>query len=97
MRRQLNLALIALSQHDDGLPDQRSWAEIPFGGDPKADALSEEVRSALPWNPTEPVIIPGTAIRIGGSIDRLDLAGDGSRARVTDYKSGKLRSGNLLN
>ena len=29
--------------------------------------------------------------RLGGSIDRLDLSGDRSRARVTDYKSGKLR------
>jgi RecB family exonuclease len=38
------------------------------------------------------VNIPGTAIRIGGSIDRLDLAGNRSRARVTDYKSGRLRS-----
>ncbi|MDO8434131.1 MAG: PD-(D/E)XK nuclease family protein [Candidatus Binatus sp.] len=89
----VELAVIALSEHDDGLPDQHSWAEIPFGGDPKADDLSEGVRSALPWDPIEPVIIPGTAIRIGGSIDRLDLAGDGSRARVTDYKSGKLGGG----
>ena len=31
----------------------------------------------------------GTAIHIGGSIDRLDLAGDETDARVTDYKSGK--------
>ena len=37
------------------------------------------------------VTIACTEIRIGGSIDRLDLAGDRSRARVTDYKSGKLR------
>jgi hypothetical protein len=37
------------------------------------------------------VNIPGTGIRIGGSIDRLDLAGDRSRARVTDYKSGRLK------
>jgi hypothetical protein len=86
------LALVALSYHDDPLPGERSWAEIPFGGDAKADALTEEVRSALPWDPLAPVTIPSTSIRIGGSIDRLDLAGDGSRARVTDYKSGKLRS-----
>ncbi len=85
------LALVALSYHDDPLPGERSWAEVPFGGDPKAIALAEEVRLALPWDPLEPVIIPGTGIRIGGAIDRLDLAGDGSRARVTDYKSGKLR------
>ncbi len=83
--------MIALSYHDDPLPGERSWAEVPFGGDPKADALTEEVRSALPWDPLAPVTIPGTSIRIGGSIDRLDLAGDGSRARVTDYKSGKHR------
>ena len=36
-----------------------------------------------------PVVIPGTGLRIGGSIDRLDLAADGKTARVTDYKSGR--------
>ena len=36
------------------------------------------------------VNIPGTSIQIGGSIDRLDLAGDRHNARVTDYKSGRL-------
>jgi hypothetical protein len=85
------LALVALSYHDDPLPGEHSWAEVPFGGDAKASALAEEVRLALPWDPLAPVIIPGTHIRIGGSIDRLDLAGDRSQARVTDYKSGKLR------
>jgi hypothetical protein len=83
------LALVALSHHDDPLPDERSWAEVPFGGDRKAETLTQEVRSALPWDPVLPVAIPGTNIMIGGSIDRLDLAGDGTRARVTDYKSGK--------
>lgn len=87
----VELAAVALSHQEDPLPDQRSWAEIPFGGDPKAEGLSEEARSALPWDPMTAVHIPGTAIRIGGSIDRLDLAGDESLARVTDYKSGKLR------
>lgn len=87
-----DLALVALSCHDDPFPDERSWAEVPFGGDKKATALTDEVRARLPWDPLAPVTIPGTSIRIGGSIDRLDIAGDGSRARVTDYKSGKLRS-----
>jgi hypothetical protein len=86
------LASIALSYHDDPFPGERSWAEVPFGGDKKATALTEEARARLPWDPLVPVTIPGTCIRIGGSIDRLDVAGDGSRARVTDYKSGKLRS-----
>lgn len=85
------LALTALSCQDDPFLGQRSWAEIPFGGDPRAEALDEQARSALPWDPMAPVNIPETGIRIGGSIDRLDLAGDRSRARVTDYKSGRLR------
>ena len=88
----VQLALTALSYRGDPLHDQHSWAEIPFGGDKRAEALNEEARATLPWDPMVPVNIPGTAIRIGGSIDRLDLAGDRGRARVTDYKSGKLRS-----
>lgn len=84
------LAKIALSYREDPLADQRSWAEVPFGGDRRTEVLTEEARLALPWDPVTTVAIPGTNIRIGGSIDRLDLAGDGSRARVTDYKSGKL-------
>lgn len=87
----VEFAVIALSQREDPLPDQRSWAEIPFGGDKRVEALDEEARLGLPWDPMAPVFIPGTEIRIGGSIDRLDLAGDRSRARVTDYKSGKLK------
>ena len=83
----VELASTALSLAEEPLPDQRSWAEIPFGD---VRALSEEARAALPWDPTRTVAIPGTTVRIGGFIDRLDLAGDRSRARVTDYKSGTL-------
>jgi RecB family exonuclease len=82
--------VVGLTEADAPLPNQRSWAEIPFGGDLRGEALSETARLALPWDPTVPVVISGTDIRIGGSIDRLDLAGDRKRARVTDYKSGKL-------
>ena len=85
------LALIALSLDEEPLPNQSSWAEIPFGGDPRAAALGQEACAALPWDPMSFVSIPGTSIYIGGSIDRLDLAGDKSHARVTDYKSGQLR------
>ena len=87
----VQLARTALSYRDDPLINQLSWAEIPFGGDRRADSLSEDARNALPWDPRAPVNIPGTGICIGGSIDRLDLAGDRTRARVTDYKSGRLR------
>jgi hypothetical protein len=85
------LARTALTYGGEVFPNQLSWAEIPFGGDQRAESLSEEARDALPWDPSAPVSIPGTGIRIGGSIDRLDLAGDRSRARVTDYKSGRLK------
>jgi hypothetical protein len=51
--------------------------------------LTPEQRANLPWDPLAPVVIPGTDLRIGGSIDRLDLAATGNVARVTDYKSGK--------
>jgi hypothetical protein len=83
------LAAAALNFREAPLPDQRSWAEIPFGGDSRAEALSAEERTRLPWDPLKTVIIPGTTVAIGGSIDRLDLSGTGTSARVTDYKSGK--------
>jgi hypothetical protein len=87
----MDFAVIALSYQQDPLPGQRSWAEIPFGGDRHAQELDEESRQTLPWDPLGPVIIAGTGIAIGGAIDRLDLASDNTQARVTDYKSGKLR------
>ncbi|MGB4101276.1 MAG: PD-(D/E)XK nuclease family protein [Alphaproteobacteria bacterium] len=85
------LAETALSHRDGPLVGQRSWAEISFGGDRRAEALDAEARAGLPWDPLTSVQIPGTEIQIGGSIDRLDLAGDRRAARVTDYKSGRLR------
>jgi hypothetical protein len=61
----------------------RSYSEVPFGGStPKSSA-------ALPWDATLPVEIPGTGFRIGGYIDRLDIAGDSRHVRVRDYKSGR--------
>ena len=86
----MELARAALLLDEEPLPDQCSWAEIPFGGSLRAEALSEDARAGLPWDPMLKVTIADTAVCIGGSIDRLDLAGDRSSARVTDYKSGKL-------
>jgi hypothetical protein len=83
------LALVALTFSEPPLTGQRSWAEIPFGGDRRARDLTPEERAKLPWDPMAPVVIPGTGLSIGGSIDRLDLAADGKTARVTDYKSGR--------
>jgi hypothetical protein len=84
-----DLAFVALTFADDRLAGQRSWTEIPFGGDYHARDLTPEQRAELPWDPLTPVVIPGTNLRISGSIDRLDLAATGYVARVTDYKSGK--------
>jgi hypothetical protein len=83
------LAIAALGYREQSLAGQRSWAEIPFGGDASVEDLTDERRALLPWDPTNPVVIPETTVAIGGSIDRLDLDGAGTIARVTDYKSGK--------
>ncbi len=83
------LAVAALGYRDQSLARQRSWAEVPFGGDKSTEHLTIERRALLPWDPSTPVVIPETTVAIGGSIDRLDLDGTGTIARVTDYKSGK--------
>jgi hypothetical protein len=83
------LAVAALGYREQSLAGQRSWAEIPFGGDRSLEHLTDERRALLPWDPTTPVVIPGTTVAIGGAIDRLDLNSAGEIARVTDYKSGK--------
>ncbi len=83
------MARDALTLDEEPLPEQRSWVEVPFGGGPRLEDLDEEVRVRLPWDPGSDVRIPRTNIRINGFIDRFDLAGNRSRARVTDYKSGK--------
>jgi hypothetical protein len=68
----------------------RSYSEVPFGGStPKSLA-------ALPWDATVPVEIPGTGFRIGGYIDRLDIAGDARHVRVRDYKSGRTPSPDIV-
>jgi hypothetical protein len=72
----------ALSFHNEVLPNARSYSEVPFGGlEPKSGAVA-------PWDTSAPVVIPGTDFQIGGYIDRLDVAADGSRALVRDYKTG---------
>jgi len=73
----------------DRLSGQRSWAEIPFGGDHRALELTPEQRARLPWDPLTPVVISGTKLRIGGSIDRIDLtaAGDIAASPTTNPAS----------
>ena len=77
------LAAWTLAFRDEHLPDARAYGEVPFGGsEPKSDAVA-------PWDAAAPVVIPGTVFRIRGYIDRLDIATDGRRALVRDYKTGR--------
>ena len=65
---------------DAALPQSiRSWTELPFG---KLPSLTE-----APWNAEDPVVLPGTGIRVHGRIDRLDLANNRVATRITDYKT----------
>ena len=74
----------ALTFDDERLPDAQSYSEVPFGG---SNPNSE---GGVPWDAEAPIEIPGTGFRIAGYIDRLDIAGDGRRALVRDYKTGRL-------
>jgi hypothetical protein len=83
------LAIAALGYREQSLVGQRSWTEVPFGGDRGAEDITADRRALLPWDPMAAVVIPETNVAIGGSIDRLDLDGAAMIARVTDYKSGR--------
>jgi hypothetical protein len=77
------IAVTALNFGKTSENDTQSWTEVPFGN-PK---LINPGR-ALPWDPKLPVTVPGTEIRIQGTIDRLDLRRAKNAVRVTDYKTG---------
>ena len=84
IERTRQTSLAALRYPLQAFNGQKSWTEIPFGTGEDGGGRD------LPWRPGRPVEIPGTGIRIQGHIDRLDLSADGTRARVLDYKTGKL-------
>jgi hypothetical protein len=73
----------ALAYGDTSLPGARSYGEVPFGG------LAPKSAAATPWDTTLAVTIPDTGFNIAGYIDRLDVAGDGKRGLVRDYKTGR--------
>lgn len=77
------LALKALTLDETFQPGTRSWTELAFG-----QAGDGVMPDDLPWRSDVDVIIPGTQVRIRGSIDRLDLTGDRRGVRVSDYKTG---------
>ena len=76
-----SLALKALTFDRSFESTTRSWTEVAFG---QEDGVAA---GGLPWPPTAPLVVPGTGMRIGGLIDRLDINAAGD-ARVTDYKTG---------
>lgn len=77
-------ALNALQHPEPPLAGQKCYTEVPFGGQ---EAKSD---GALPWDPAKPVKIADTGFQIWGYIDRLDLSDNAAKARVLDYKNGKL-------
>ncbi len=86
LQRVRELALRALNHPLERLPGQKSWTEVPFGFG------EEDARNDLPWGPARRVEVPGAGgVSIYGYIDRIDLSGDGDRARVIDYKTGGLK------
>ena len=71
------------------LPEARAFGEVPFGGaEPNSNATA-------PWDISAIVEIPDTGFRIAGYIDRLDISGDGRRALVRDYKTGRAPKGSI--
>ena len=58
------LAVIALTRDETPLPGQRTWSEIPFGSGGRAKSPRGNGRTGLPWDPSTPVYIDGTQIRI---------------------------------
>lgn len=84
------LATTALCWPLAPLPGQRSHAELAFGQrNPGPGRVG-------PWDMMQVVVIPGTDLRIGGRLDRLDLDAEGRRARVVDYKTGRPREPGVL-
>lgn len=75
------LAFKALTTDATFAPGARCWTEVPFGS-------CKHAAGKVPWDPTAEVFIPGTAVTIRGSIDRLDLDTAGTTVSVTDYKTG---------
>jgi RecB family exonuclease len=78
------LALGALMLGRSFQPGSRSWTELPFG-----QAQIPNPPLSLPWEARTEVRIPGTAVRIRGRIDRLDLNAAETTVRVNDYRTGK--------
>jgi hypothetical protein len=96
LRSVSDLARSALAHPFPAFEAQHSYVEVPFGRAYGDDDAEPAGGATVPWPPGTPVTVSGTAVEVRGVIDRLDLDGAGSRARVIDYKSGKARFGGDL-
>lgn len=84
------MALYALEATSQQAAGWTTYSEVPFGGNPP------NAPDTLPWDPSREVNIPGTGLRVGGYIDRLDVNDDMSQTIVTDYKTGKAPSKDIV-
>lgn len=84
VRQAREMSFAALTHEPFDQAGIRSWTEVPFGG---ADRMPSSPID-LPWDPSLPVALPGTDIRITGTIDRLDLWPGDAQVDVLDYKTG---------
>lgn len=77
-----DVALSALSWPLPKFKNQKTYVEAPFGG-------LEGEAAICPWDQTALVVIKGLDLKLRGKVDRLDLDGTATRARVIDYKTGR--------
>ncbi len=96
--RAASVAAAALAHPFATLDGQQSFVEVPFGRVPETDGNDQRDGHdagclAAPWDTAVEVRVSHTDMRIGGFIDRLDLAGNRTAARVIDYKTGRRHIG----
>jgi len=77
-----DIALSALTWPLPKFRDQKTYVEVPFGG-------LEGGEDNAPWNRNALVAIHGLDLKLRGKIDRLDIDGKSTNARVIDYKTGR--------
>jgi hypothetical protein len=80
LRRASTIAVRALTWPLAPFDKQETFVEIDFGGYRTSE-------SSL-WNTETPVVIEDLGLQIAGRIDRIDVDGSRTRARVIDYKTG---------
>jgi hypothetical protein len=82
LARGREVVLAAFHEMPAALPQQRTYVEVPFG-------YADEPADGRPWDPAVSVTfnVDGFSLPLRGWIDRLDISGDRTRARVLDYKT----------